>query len=471
MKNIQSHLQNMCDKENSQRKKFNLLYGKFLPDNIIPGLLEEAPTFSISMGSYKTQLPQVDLAKTKFPTTGPITSFDESFQNPNFEDIFLSSDLGNTIQFKDDPSQIIKILTREIETQKTHIQQHFKDTISSLENEVNELKKVKQTVIQTTNEIDVKKYLDEIQDLKKELEETQNRKSGVGSGNEENLKILISDLNSICENEKNKNTELQDEIKKIQLEFENSTNENKSLKSEVQSLLNKNEQQEKLNEKLKFENEEMKQRIKQLESTSNTIIIEDIKYTSDDIKSLQLKNKDIEIKNEEIQKEYQNTLESLEKMKKDFIQLNEKEVELEKNLKEMSEKDNDKIKALYSQNDVLNKQVLQLQEYIDNVKIEKQKLRDSFAKINENIKNTYNPVGDVYKKHFEDNLKILTEYEKSIKNVLKMLLLIANVHHDQKMVSKLENIEKDNEYGNLFRDDFSNDFLKMILKHSFNMNK
>ena len=76
VKNIQENLQCMYDKENAQRRRFNMMYGKFLPENLIPGLLEEAPTFNVSNGSYSSQLPHVDITKINFVSN----DFEKTFQ-------------------------------------------------------------------------------------------------------------------------------------------------------------------------------------------------------------------------------------------------------------------------------------------------------------------------------------------------------------------------------------------------------
>lgn len=299
------------------------------------------------------------------------------------------------ITFKDNTTKDYEYLADVLNKEGGPSTELLEQKILKLEEELAKLKKDLEKAKQEGNPEKIAKLEAQIEKLKKEL--------GEAKSNIENLNITIKDLNSKIELANKENTKL--------------TNQIKSLKTQI---TNKDAEISKLNEKIEA----------LIASDGDTsALIEDFQKQIENLK-LEKQNLSNEIskKDAEIAKQKQN------------IENFQKEIE---NLRNNNSSDNKTINDLKNKLKDANNKLLEAQEIIDKLKIEKnneiENLKKEIEDLKKKLEKARENADESVKKELENTKKILEEKENEIK--VKGEELVNKNKEIEKQEEKIKELE------------------------------
>lgn len=299
------------------------------------------------------------------------------------------------VTFKDSTTKDYEYLADVLNKEGGPSTELLEQKILKLEEEISKLNKDLEKARKEGNPEKIAKLEAQIEKLKKEL--------GEAKSNIENLNITIKDLNSKIESLNKENSNLTSQVKSLKAQINNKDSEISKLKERINALIKSD--------------------------GDTSALIEDFQKQIENLK-LEKQNLSNEIskKDAEIAKQKQN-IENLQK-----------EIE---NLRNNNSSDNKTINDLKNKLKDANNKLLEAQEIIDKLKIEKnneiENLKKEIEDLKEKLKKAQENADEFVKKELEDTKKILEEKENEIK--VKEEDLINKGKEIEKQEEKIKELE------------------------------
>ena len=318
----------------------------------------------------------------------------------------------------------------------------LKNNNKNMKKEINDLKKINKDLNQKKLNNKNEELKNKIKEINNKNDELDNKNKELNNKNEE-LKINIKELNNKNEELNVKNKEINNEKKELDNKNKQLNNKIEELNNKIKEINNKNEELNNKNKELNNKNEELDNKIKELNNKNEELKI--------NIKELNNKNKELNNKIKELNNNinnYINEIKKYENKNKNYEEIIQnyklKEVEINKRNEEINKKEKE-----YENNfNLLKDKENIIEKEIKNIKIEKEKLKKDIEENNRIKKENKELEEEINEKKLDldeilddiNNLNKIIEQTNQTYNIKEYPL---NLYSNPTLIG-LKNIEQEN---------------------------